>query len=49
MGSITITLLGEYRLGTVGSVAHGVEVKLVDVKDLGLDALRDQRGEVRYK
>ncbi|CAH8613787.1 unnamed protein product [Schistosoma mattheei] len=49
MGSITITLVGEYRLGTVGSVAHGVEVKLVDVKDLGLDALRDQRGEICVK
>ncbi|CAH8642217.1 unnamed protein product [Schistosoma margrebowiei] len=49
MGSITITLVGEYRLGTVGSVAHGVEVKLVDVKELGLDALRDQRGEICVK
>ncbi|CAH8670333.1 unnamed protein product [Schistosoma rodhaini] len=49
MGSIAITLVGEYRLGTVGSVAHGIEVKLVDVKDLGLDALRDQRGEICVK
>ncbi|CAH8570563.1 unnamed protein product [Schistosoma turkestanicum] len=49
MGSTTITLVGEYRLGTVGSVAHGIEVKLVDVPDLGLVALRDQRGEICVK
>ncbi|KAK4468181.1 hypothetical protein MN116_008343 [Schistosoma mekongi] len=47
MGIISTTLLGEYRLGTVGSVSYGVEVKLADVPDLGLVALRDQRGEVR--
>nr|CAX82472.1 Long-chain-fatty-acid--CoA ligase 5 [Schistosoma japonicum] len=49
MGVISITLLGEYRTGTAGSVAYGVQVKLVGVPDLGLVALRDQRGEVCVK
>ncbi|XP_018644608.1 hypothetical protein Smp_119730 [Schistosoma mansoni] len=47
MGSITLTSVGEYRLGTVGGVLYGVELKLVDVPDLDLVVSRDGRGEVR--
>ncbi|CAH8681943.1 unnamed protein product [Schistosoma rodhaini] len=46
MGSITLTSVGEYRLGTVGGVLYGVELKLVDVPDLDLVVSRDGRGEI---
>ncbi|CAH8666024.1 unnamed protein product [Schistosoma margrebowiei] len=46
MGGVTLSPVGEYRLGTVGGVVYGVELKLVDVPDLGLVALRDGRGEI---
>ncbi|VDP80083.1 unnamed protein product [Schistosoma mattheei] len=48
MGGVTLSPIGEYRLGTVGGVVYGVELKLVDVPDLDLVALRDGRGEVRF-
>lgn len=48
MGGVTLSSIGEYRLGTVGGVVYGVELKLVDVPDLDLVALRDGRGEVRF-
>ncbi|CAH8679951.1 unnamed protein product [Schistosoma haematobium] len=46
MGCVTLSSVGEYRLGTVGGVVYGVELKLVDVPDFGLVALRDGRGEI---
>ncbi|CAH8676677.1 unnamed protein product [Schistosoma haematobium] len=46
MGGVTLSPIGEYRLGTVGGVVYGVELKLVDVPDLDLVALRDGRGEI---
>ncbi|CAH8672886.1 unnamed protein product [Schistosoma bovis] len=46
MGGVTLSSIGEYRLGTVGGVVYGVELKLVDVPDLDLVALRDGRGEI---
>ncbi|VDP79020.1 unnamed protein product [Schistosoma mattheei] len=49
MGCVTLSSVGEYRLGTVGGVVYGVELKLVDVPDLDLVALRDGRGEEQLK
>ncbi|VDQ03670.1 unnamed protein product [Trichobilharzia regenti] len=46
-GVATISVVGEYRTGILGCIAYGVEVKLIDVPDLGLVAQRDNRGEVR--
>ncbi|CAH8665577.1 unnamed protein product [Schistosoma curassoni] len=46
MGGVTLSPIGDYRLGTVGGVVYGVELKLVDVPDLDLVALRDGRGEI---
>ncbi|CAH8650780.1 unnamed protein product [Heterobilharzia americana] len=48
-GVITVSLVGEYRTGILGAVAHGVEVKLADVPDLDVVAKRDNRGEICVK
>ncbi|VDO49880.1 unnamed protein product, partial [Schistosoma margrebowiei] len=45
MGVVTVSLVGEFRVGALGAVAYGVEVKLADVLDLGLVVKRDNRGE----
>ncbi|CAH8662855.1 unnamed protein product [Schistosoma rodhaini] len=45
MGVVTVSLVGEFRIGALGAVAYGVEVKLADVLDLGLVVKRDNRGE----
>nr|CAH8869542.1 unnamed protein product [Trichobilharzia regenti] len=48
-GVATISVVGEYRTGILGCIAYGVEVKLIDVPDLGLVAQRDNRGEICVK
>lgn len=48
MGVVTVSLVGEFRVGALGAVAYGVEVKLADVLDLGLVVKRDNRGEVSF-
>ncbi|KAH8865694.1 Long-chain-fatty-acid--CoA ligase 5 [Schistosoma japonicum] len=45
-GVITVSVVGEFRVGALGAVAYGVEVKLADVPDLGLVVKRDNRGEI---
>ncbi|CAH8615663.1 unnamed protein product [Schistosoma mattheei] len=49
MGVVTVSLVGEFRVGALGAVAYGVEVKLADVLDLGLIVKRDNRGEICVK
>ncbi|RTG90399.1 long-chain acyl-CoA synthetase [Schistosoma bovis] len=49
MGVVTVSLVGEFRVGALGAVAYGVEVKLADVLDLGLVVKRDNRGEICVK
>nr|CAH8870494.1 unnamed protein product [Trichobilharzia regenti] len=48
-GVVTLSVVGEYRTGILGSIAYSVEVKLADVPDLGLVAQRDNRGEICVK
>ncbi|CAH8295949.1 unnamed protein product [Schistosoma turkestanicum] len=49
LACITLSRVGEYRLGTVGGIGYGMKVKLVDVPELGLIVSRDRRGEICCK
>ncbi|KAK4475925.1 hypothetical protein MN116_001166 [Schistosoma mekongi] len=44
-----MTVLGEHRTGVVGAITSRIEVKLADVPDMDLVALRDNRGEICVK
>lgn len=48
-GVTTMTLVGDYRSGTVGAVSYGLEIKLVDVPELDLVVSRENRGEICVK
>ncbi|KAH8864210.1 Long-chain-fatty-acid--CoA ligase 5 [Schistosoma japonicum] len=48
-GVASMTVLGEHRTGVVGAITPRIEVKLADVPDMDLVALRDNRGEICVK
>nr|CAH8870226.1 unnamed protein product [Trichobilharzia regenti] len=48
-GVASLTVLGECHTGIVGAITTRLEVKLADVPDLGLVAMRDNRGEICVK
>ncbi|TPP55904.1 Long-chain-fatty-acid--CoA ligase [Fasciola gigantica] len=45
-GVLSMTLCGDREMLIVGSVTRNIEVKLADVPDMGLVALRDNTGEI---
>ncbi|VDP71226.1 unnamed protein product [Schistosoma curassoni] len=48
-GVTSVTVLGESHEGTVGAITSRIEVKLADVLDMDIVALRDNRGEICIK
>ncbi|CAH8642876.1 unnamed protein product [Schistosoma margrebowiei] len=48
-GVTSVTVLGESHEGTVGAITSRIEVKLADVVDMDIVALRDNRGEICIK
>ncbi|XP_018654179.1 long-chain-fatty-acid--CoA ligase [Schistosoma mansoni] len=48
-GVASATVLGESHEGTVGAITSRIEVKLADVPDMDIVALRDNRGEICIK
>ncbi|CAH8571127.1 unnamed protein product [Schistosoma turkestanicum] len=48
-GVASVTVLGESHEGIVGAITSGIEVKLADVPDMDLVAVRDNRGEICVK
>ncbi|CAH8634408.1 unnamed protein product [Schistosoma guineensis] len=48
-GVTSVTVLGESHEGTVGAITSRIEVKLGDVLDMDIVALRDNRGEICIK